>query len=41
MIGAQGYYEYKNGARADSTLNASALDSIQSEKMIGEGYGKH
>ncbi len=29
MIGVQGYYEYKNGAVADSTLNASALDSIQ------------
>ena len=28
MIGAQGYYEYINGARADSTLNASALDTI-------------
>ena len=28
MIGAQGYHEYKNGKRADSTLNASALDSI-------------
>ena len=28
MIGAQGYYEYKNGKRADSTLNASAMDSI-------------
>ena len=32
MIGAQGYYEYKKGARADSSLNASALDSIQTEK---------
>ena len=29
MIGVQGYYEYKKGAVADSTLNASALDSIQ------------
>ena len=28
MIGAQGYFEYMNGARADSSLNASALDSI-------------
>ncbi len=31
MIGAQGYYEYKKGARADSSLNASALDSIEKE----------
>ena len=30
MIGAQGYYEYKNGARSDSSLNASALDTIES-----------
>lgn len=29
MIGVQGYYEYKNGAVADSSLNASALDSIE------------
>ena len=29
MIGAQGYYEYLNGARADSSLNASALDTIE------------
>ena len=28
MIGAQGYYEYLNGNIADSSLNASALDSI-------------
>ncbi len=28
MIGAQGYYEYLAGARADATLNASAQDSI-------------
>ena len=28
MIAAQGYYEYKKGNLADSTLNASALDSI-------------
>ena len=28
MIGAQGYYEYMAGARADSSLNASAMDSI-------------
>lgn len=27
MIGAQGYYEYKAGRYADSSLNASALDS--------------
>ena len=27
MIGAQGYYEYAAGRLADSTLNASALDS--------------
>jgi len=27
MIGAQGYYDYTSGKRADSTLNASALDS--------------
>ncbi len=32
MIGVQGYYEYKNGAVADSTLNASALDSIQGDR---------
>ena len=31
MIGAQGYYEYKNGAVADSSLNASALDTIKSD----------
>ena len=29
MIGAQGYYEYLKGARADSSLNASALDTIE------------
>lgn len=28
MIGAQGYYEFLAGRRADSSLNASALDSI-------------
>ena len=28
MIGAQGYYEYEIGNLADSSLNASALDSI-------------
>lgn len=28
MIGAQGYFEYLDGARADSSLNASAMDSI-------------
>ena len=28
MIAAQGYYEYADGKIADSTLNASALDSI-------------
>ncbi len=28
MIAAAGYYEYINGVRADSSLNASALDSI-------------
>lgn len=28
MIAAQGYYEYIAGARADSSLNASAMDSI-------------
>ncbi len=28
MIAAQGYYEYKAGNLADSSLNASALDSI-------------
>lgn len=28
MIAAQGYYEYMAGNRADSSLNASALDSI-------------
>ncbi len=28
MIGAQGYYEYRAGRTADSSLNASALDSI-------------
>ena len=31
MIGAQAYYEYKNGNLADSSLNASALDTIKSE----------
>lgn len=29
MIGAEGYYEYENGNTADSSLNASALDSIE------------
>ena len=29
MIGAQGYYEYQAGNIADSSLNASALDSIE------------
>ncbi|MBO5907958.1 MAG: tRNA (adenosine(37)-N6)-threonylcarbamoyltransferase complex transferase subunit TsaD [Clostridia bacterium] len=29
MIAAAGYYEYMSGRRADSTLNASALDSIK------------
>ena len=29
MIAAQGYYEYKLGNLADSSLNASALDSIE------------
>ena len=29
MIAAAGYYEYATGARADSSLNASALDSIK------------
>lgn len=29
MIAAAGYYEYLSGTRADSTLNASALDSIK------------
>ena len=28
MIAAAGYFEYKNGAFSDSSLNASALDSI-------------
>ena len=28
MIAAQGYYEYESGNTADSSLNASALDSI-------------
>ena len=28
MIGAQGYYEYLEGHFADSSLNASASDSI-------------
>lgn len=31
MIGAQGYYEYKKGNLADSSLNASALDTIESD----------
>ena len=31
MIAAQGYYEYKRGARSDSSLNASALDTIVKE----------
>lgn len=30
MIAAQGYYEYLAGGLADSSLNASALDSIES-----------
>ncbi len=29
MIAAQGYHDYMSGARADSSLNASALDSIE------------
>lgn len=29
MIAVQGYYEYLNGNTADSSLNASALDSIE------------
>ena len=29
MIGAQGYYEFMDGKRADSSLNASALDTIE------------
>ena len=29
MIAAQGYYDFLAGARADSSLNASALDSIE------------
>ena len=29
MIGAQGYYEYLEGKLADSSLNASALDSME------------
>ena len=29
MIAAQGYYEYISGNTADSSLNASALDSIE------------
>ena len=29
MIGAQGYYEYLDGNLADSSLNASASDSIE------------
>ena len=31
MIGAQAYYEFKKGNMADSSLNASALDSIKQE----------
>jgi hypothetical protein len=34
MIAAQGYYEYKKGAVADSTLNASALDTIKTEREL-------
>lgn len=33
MIGAQAYYEYKKGNLADSSLNASALDTIKEEKL--------
>jgi N6-L-threonylcarbamoyladenine synthase len=33
MIAAQGYYEYKKGNSADSSLNASALDTIQAERI--------
>jgi N6-L-threonylcarbamoyladenine synthase len=33
MIAAQGYYEYKKGALADSSLNASALDTIEAERI--------
>jgi N6-L-threonylcarbamoyladenine synthase len=29
MIAAQAYHEYKTGNLADSSLNASALDSIE------------
>ena len=29
MIAVQGYYEFISGSRADSSLNASALDSIE------------
>ncbi len=32
MIAAQGYYEYKKGNRADASLNASALDSIEERR---------
>ena len=32
MIGAQGYYEYKKGNFANSSLNASALDTIKTEQ---------
>ena len=32
MIAAQGYYEYISGKRSDSSLNASALDSIEEIK---------
>ena len=31
MIGAQAYYEFRKGNLADSTLNASALDTIKQE----------
>ena len=34
MIAAQGYYEFKNGMRADSSLNASALDTIKSSEEL-------
>ena len=33
MIGAQAYYEYKKGNFADSSLNASALDTIETERI--------
>lgn len=35
MIGAAGYYEYKKGNLADSSLNASALDKIEFQNIRG------